>query len=91
MVYTKETEDLHTKPINSEAATRCVLSKKVFLEISQNLQENICARGATLLKKRLWHRCFSCKFCEISKNTFFTEHHWTTASVIFSLMIPAKR
>ena len=53
MVYTKETEDLHTKPINSEAATRCVLSKKVFLEISQNLQENICARGATLLKQRL--------------------------------------
>ena len=26
-----------------------------------------------LLKKRLWH-LFSCEFCEISKNTFFTEH-----------------
>ena len=24
---------------------------------------------------------FSCEFCEISKNTFFTEHLWTTASV----------
>ena len=24
---------------------------------------------------------FSCDFCEISKNTFFTEHLWTTASV----------
>ena len=23
---------------------------------------------------------FSCEFCEISKNTFFTEHVWTTAS-----------
>ena len=23
---------------------------------------------------------FSCVFCEISKNTFFTEHLWTTAS-----------
>ena len=23
---------------------------------------------------------FSCEFCEISKNTFFTEHLWTTAS-----------
>ena len=23
---------------------------------------------------------FSCEFCEISKNTFFTEHPWTTAS-----------
>ena len=24
---------------------------------------------------------FSCEFCEISKNTFFTEHFWTAASV----------
>ena len=24
---------------------------------------------------------FSCEFCEISKNTFFTEHVWATASV----------
>ena len=24
---------------------------------------------------------FSCEFCEISKNTFFTEHLWTTTSV----------
>ena len=23
---------------------------------------------------------FSCEICEISKNTFFTEHLWTTAS-----------
>ena len=23
---------------------------------------------------------FFCEFCEISKNTFFTEHPWTTAS-----------
>ena len=43
---------------NSEAATRAVLWKKMFLEISQNSQENTCARLATLLKKRLWHRCF---------------------------------
>ena len=23
---------------------------------------------------------FSCEFCEIYKNTFCTEHHWTAAS-----------
>ena len=34
----------------SEAATKGVLCKKVFLEISQNSQENTCA-PATLLKK----------------------------------------
>ena len=34
---------LVTEP-HSEAATRGVLRKKVFLEISQNSQENTCAR-----------------------------------------------
>ena len=27
---------------------------------------------------------FSCEFCEISKNPFFTEHLWTTASDFIS-------
>ena len=31
-------------------------------------------RPATLLKKRLWHRCFSREFWEICKSTFFIEH-----------------
>ena len=34
---------------------------------------------------------FSCEFCEISKNTFFTEDHWTTASrlvINFSDLVP---
>ena len=36
----------------------------------------------SLLKKRL-AQVFSCEFCEISKNTFFTEHLRVTASVLF--------
>ena len=35
----------------------------MFLEISQNSQENTCARVSILIQ-----------FCEISKNTFFTKH-----------------
>ena len=38
-------------------------------------------------KRRLWHRFFSCEFCEISKNIFFTEHIWVTASEISLLII----
>ena len=37
---------------------------------------------ATLLKKRL-AQVFSLKLCEISKNTFFTEHLRATASLYF--------
>ena len=50
-------------PRNNRSSHRRILWKKVLLEISQNLQENTCARV----------------FFLISKNTFFTEHLWTTA------------
>ena len=55
--------------------------KTVFLKISQNLQENTCAsasffnnvaglRSATLLKKRLWHRCFPVNFAKFLGTPF---------------------
>ena len=52
----------------------------VFLEISQNSQENVCVRVSLLIKLQASGLVFSCEFYEISKNTFFTEHFWTTAS-----------
>ena len=64
---------------------RCSV-KKVFLKISQNSQENTCARvsfliklqasglrPATLLKKRLRHRCFPVNFVKFLRTHFFTE------------------
>ena len=58
-----------------------VLHKKVFLEISQNSQENTCAkvkRGKHLchlcssffIKKETLAQVFSCEFCAVSKNIF---------------------
>ena len=65
--------------------------KKVFLEISQNSQENTCARDSffnkvagqacNFIKKDSVVQVFSCEFCEISKNAFFIEHLRATASV----------
>ena len=46
-----------------EAVAQRSSIKKVFLEMSQNSQGNTC-------------ELFSCELCEISKNTFFTEHLW---------------
>ena len=40
-------------------------------------------RPATLLKKKTLSQVFSCEFCEISNNTFFTEHLQATTSVTF--------
>ena len=62
----------------TEAVTRrCI--KKVFLEISQNSQKNICVRvsfsiwmqeACNFIKKETLAQVFSCKFWEISKNNF---------------------
>ena len=62
--------DIYT--IFFEVAIRGVLCKKVVLEISQNLQENTCARVSFLikLKKRLWHRCFPVNFVKFLRIPF---------------------
>ena len=59
---------------------RCSV-EKVFLQISQNSQENTCARVSFLIKalafttlfikKETLAQVFSCEFFEISKETFF--------------------
>ena len=48
-----------------EAVVRRCSIKNVFVEISQNSQENTCARLSFLIKKnRLWHRCFPVNFAK---------------------------
>ena len=65
-------------------AQRCSV-KKVFLLISQNSQENTCARVSFLIKlqtrglqlyqkKRIWHSCFPVNFAKFLKTPFLREH-----------------
>ena len=60
---------------------RC-FERKVFLAISENLHENTCASVSFLIKLQasVSEKRESGTFCEVSKNNFFTEHHWVTAS-----------
>ena len=37
-----------------------------------------------VIKKEILALVFSCDLCKISKNTFFTEHVWATASISVS-------
>ena len=63
----------------------------VFSEILQNSQENTCATASfviklqasacNFIKKETLARVFSFDFCEISKNTSFTEHLRATTSI----------
>ena len=56
-----------------EAVVNSCSVKKAFFEISQNSQENACAR-VSFLKKRLWHRCFPVNFATFLRTFFLTEH-----------------
>ena len=77
------------RKLSETVAQRCTI-KKLFLEISQNSQENTCARVYFLMKlqtqackfieKEALAQLLSCEFCEIFNNILFTEHLRTTAS-----------
>ena len=65
--------------------------QKVFSKISQNSPENTCARVSfliklqawptTLLKKRLWNRCFPVNFATFLRTSLLGKHlFWLTAS-----------
>ena len=71
-----------------EAVVRSCSAKKVFFEISQNSQENTCARVSFLIKlqearnfvkKETLTQVFSCEFCEISNNNFYYRTHLVAA------------
>ena len=72
------------------AIQRCSV-KKVFLEISQNSQENVCARvsflikvaglrTATLLKKKLWYKCFPVNFAKFLRTPSLIEQPLVAAT-----------
>ena len=82
-----ELEIKELKKVRNRSSHRRFSVKKVFLEIWQNSQENICARVSffnkvaglrptTLLKKRLWHRRFPVNYAKFLKISFFIEHLW---------------
>ena len=82
--------------INLEAVVQRCSVKEVFLEISQNSQENTSGRVSFLIKlrskacnfikKEALAEVFSCEFCEISKNTFLRKTALVAAFVNFNFV-----
>ena len=68
-------------PVKPEAVVQRYLLKEVLLKITQNSQENTCARVSFIMKfqaetwnfikKEFLAQVFSCKFSKRFKNTFF--------------------
>ena len=68
--------------ISRSSHPRCSVRKGVVSNFAK-LTGKQCVRPATLLKKETLAQVFSCEFCEISKNTFFTEHLQIITSLSF--------
>ena len=67
---------------------RCSLRKGVLRNFVKFTGKHLCrsvlfnrSEACNFVKKETLGQVFSYEFCEISKNTFFTEHLWATASV----------
>ena len=77
--------------LQPEAATRGVLrnfTKFTGKQLCQNLFFNkVAGLACNFIKKETLAQAFSCIFCEISKNTFFTEQLWMTSSLQLSFDI----
>ena len=67
----------------TEAATRGVLLKKVFLTL---LKKRILSCPATLLKKRILHRCFPVNFAKFLRTPFSQN---TSERLLLSCFCPA--
>ena len=63
-----------------------VFFKKSVLKISQNLQENTCARVSSIIKlqaiKGTLGQVFSCEFYDFFKSTFFIEHLYSFRDMV---------
>ena len=76
--------------LNRSSHRSCSVRSGVLKKFTKFIGENLCqsvffnkvhAEACNFIKKETLGQVFSCKFWENFKNTFFTEHLWTTASV----------
>ena len=64
------------------------MKKKDVLEnFTKSTGKHLCRpQASNFINKETLAQVFSCEFCEIFKNTFFTEHLRTTASILWTLV-----
>ena len=77
--------------VSTEIVTKRCSVKNVFLQISQNSQQNTCARpeASNFIKKETLAQVFSCEFCKISKNTF--SHRTPPVAASISTRVDQKK
>ena len=72
-----------SEPITRKCSVKNGVLKNFAKFTGEHLYQRLFFKRDFFEKETLAQVC-SCEFCEISKNTFFTEHLWATASVAAS-------
>ena len=77
------------KSLNDRSSRPEVFCKKIVLRnFTKFTGKHLCqslfikSEACNFIKKETLAQVCPCEFCEISKNTFFIEHLWATASVV---------
>ena len=76
---------------------RCSVKKGVLKNFTKFTGKHLCQslffnkvaglRPATLLKKRLWHRCFPVNFVKFLRTPFYIEHLWRLLLMIYGIIL----
>ena len=77
---------MHEICLNTQKQPKMFCKKGVLRNFTKITGKHLCQslffnkvpglRLATLLKKRLWHRCFLVSFVKFLRTPFFIEHLW---------------
>ena len=84
--------DVRVFPDKSRSShQRCSVKKGVLRNFAKFIRKHLCQsisfneiaglKVCNFIKREILAQVFSSEFCEISKNTFLTEHLWATASI----------
>ena len=73
---------------------RCSVKRGILRNFAKFTGKHLCqslffnkVAACNFTQKETLAQVFSCEFCEISKNTFSTEHLQTTASEFFNIVV----
>ena len=92
MIYTLWKREQGESALRSNRPEMCC-KKGVLKNFAKFTEKQLCQspffnkvaglRPGTLLKKRLWYRCFFGEFCEIFKSPYFYRTPMVAASVLY--------
>ena len=101
VTYARPTSTIPSLTLSKSSHQRCSVEKGVLRNFAKFTGKHLCqslffnkvaGAACNFIKQEILAQVFSCEFCEISENTFFTEHLRTTASGcrVFFFIVPEK-